>query len=91
MANWRDVATLHVMPSPGPNAPARANGYRFDADTFAVFSGRLFERNLRVSGVRLPAKVEAGTTITVPVGVTDVSGTSVYEGRVRMFVCDLSK
>jgi hypothetical protein len=90
-STFRDVATLHVMPSPGPKAPSKANGYRFDEDTFAVFSGRLFERNLRVSGVRLPAKLEGGTTISVPVGVTDVSGTSVYEGRVRMFVCDLSK
>jgi hypothetical protein len=90
-STWRDVATLHVMPVPGPSAPSRANGYRFDEDTFAAFSGRLFEQKLNVIGVKLPAKLEGGTTIVVPVGLTDVAGASVYEGRVRVFVCDLSK
>ena len=90
-STFRDVATLHVMPSPGASAPSKANGYRFGEDTFAAFSGRLFEQNLHVTGVKLPSKLEGGTTIVVPVDVSDVGGSSVYGGRVRISVCDLSK
>lgn len=90
-AGSSEHATLHVMPRPGPEAPSRANGYRFDGEKFAVFTGRLFEQNLNVTGVKLPPRLEGGKTIQVPVDVRDLDGRAVYDGRLPVLVCDLSK